>query len=143
MFEPDKAKSAKSHEMIRAAFIKQMGEVGKYTLAYGYYTRSGIFQQLMYSYVIGFSVADRELVIIPIDSDGNAGDPITLNKSNITSAKYSFQGVVKIKSNLLKKELRFFVPGFTPAALENAYILPIVQKEIAVEFKKFIKESFK
>lgn len=143
MFKPSEEKSAKSHELINKVFLENVKDVKKYTVTYAYYMKSGLFSQKMFSYVIGFSISDKELIVIPITSDGEVvGDIITLKKENIVSAKYGLQGNVKIKSDLLKKELSFFVPGFTPPSLEDAYVLPILQEETAIKFKDFIKESF-
>ncbi|MDR2181261.1 MAG: hypothetical protein LBN92_01120 [Treponema sp.] len=47
-----------------------------------------------------------------------------------------------IKSALLKEDLRFIVPPYTPTTLEGAYILPINQKEEAAAFQRFIKDVF-
>lgn len=97
----------------------------------------------MYSYVIGFSISNKEIIIIPITSDTiEAGDPIILTETNIIFAKYGLQGDVKIKSDILEKELRFMVPGYTPLSLEDAYVLPILQEDEAVKFRNFIKENF-
>jgi hypothetical protein len=142
MFKPSEKKSQKSHQLINQIFIEKVEDADKYTVVYAYYMKRGIFSQTMYSYIIGFSVPDKEIIVIPITSDTNeSGDAINLTKENIQSAKYGLQGDVKIKSDILEKDLRFMVPGFTPPSLENAYVLPILQEDAAVKFKAFIKEN--
>lgn len=143
MFKPSEEKNQKSHQLINQVFLEKVEDVDKYTVAYAYYMKRGIFSQKMYCYVIGFSIPDKEIIVIPITSDTTeAGDAIKLSKENIQSAKYGLQGDVKIKADILEKDLRFMVPGFTPPSLENAYVLPILQEEVAVKFKDFIKENF-
>lgn len=143
MFKPSEEKSQKSHQLINQVFIEKIDNPNKYAVAYAYYFKRGIFSQKMYSYVIGYSIPDKEIVVIPISSDtAESGDAILLKKENIISAKYGLQGDVKIKADILEKDLRFMVPGFTPPSLEDAYVLPILQEDLAVEFKSFIKENF-
>lgn len=143
MFKPSEEKSQKSHQLINQVFLEKVEDADKYTVAYAYYMKRGIFSKKMYSYVIGFSIPDKEIIVIPITSDTTeAGDAIKLTKENIESAKYGLQGDVKIKSDILEEDLRFMVPGFTPPSLEDAYVLPILQEEVAVKFKDFIKENF-
>ncbi|MDR1222741.1 MAG: hypothetical protein LBL07_07690 [Tannerella sp.] len=123
---------------------EQIRDAAPYTVAYGYYIKSGFFGQKSSSYVIGFSEALKELIVIPVNSDvDEAGDAVSLTKEDVTSAKFGFQGDLKIKSGkLLKGELRVTVPPYTPTTLEDAYILPINQQEDAAAFKRFVKETF-
>jgi hypothetical protein len=142
MFEPSEEKSRKAHELITLAFGKQIKDTAPYTVAYGYYIKSGIFGQKSSSYVIGFSEALKEIIIIPVNSDvDETGTAISLKKDDIISAKFGFQGDLKIKSGKLKEELRFIVPPYTPTTLEDAYILPINQHEEAAAFKRFVKDT--
>jgi len=144
MFEPSEDKSQSSHDMIEKIFKENVKDYDKYTIAYGYYMKTGIFAQKMSSYVVGFSSETKEIVVIPITSKGDIlENPLFLNKENIISAKFGLQGNVKIKSTLLKGELAFYVPAHTPSSLQGAYILPIKQMDAAVEFRNFIKENFK
>jgi hypothetical protein len=69
------------------------------------------------------------------------GDAIRLKKDDISSAKFSLQGDLKIKSDLIKGDLRFIVPPYTSTTLGGAYILPIDQKDEAAAFRSFIKDS--
>ncbi|MDL2324275.1 hypothetical protein LJC61_03875 [Ruminococcaceae bacterium OttesenSCG-928-A16] len=104
--------------------------------------KTGIFAKKVSTYAVGFSASDKEMVVVPLDSDGNSGDPIVLPKTSITAAKMDLQGGAKIKSDMLKDELRFTVPPYTPTTLEEVYILPVIQEEVAAQFKAFIKENF-
>ncbi|ULQ59556.1 hypothetical protein K7I13_13980 [Brucepastera parasyntrophica] len=142
MFKPNESKSAESWKIIRDGFAKKMGNTDKYVIAYGYFMKPGIFSQNIYRYIIGFSEADRELVIIPLDEDDNPADALVLKKDDIISAKFGLQGNVKIKASGLQKELSFFVPGYSTETLESSYMLPILQEDEAAQFKKFIKENF-
>jgi hypothetical protein len=143
MFKASDEKSRKVHDQIRAVFAKRVNEPEHYTVVYGYWMKNGLFSQKSSSFVVGFSEELKELVVIPANYDmDEAGDAIRLNKENVLSAKFGFQGEVKIKSGILDKELRVVVPPFTPPALEDAYILPINQEAEAGAFKQFIKDTF-
>ncbi|GHU61909.1 hypothetical protein AGMMS49983_02430 [Clostridia bacterium] len=140
MFEPSQEKSQKAHQLIEQLFANSVEDADKYTVAYAYFMKSGPFSKKVFNYVVGFSVQDKEIVVVPTDSDiAEAGEVIKLSESNIESAKYGLQGDVKIKSSVLEKELRFVLPAYVPTTLEAAYILPILQEETAVAFKDFIK----
>ena len=141
MFKPNKEKSDRTLSAINAVFTEKVPDAQKYTVAYGYYMKSGLMSKTMYSYVVGFSEADKEIVVIPIDSEGNAGgDPMTFNQDNLISVKIGLQGDTIIKANNLDKDLRFIVPGFTPPALEAAYVMPVEQTEVATAFRSFVKK---
>ena len=140
MFEPSQEKSQKAHQRIEQLFANSVTDAGKYTVAYAYFIKSGVLSKTTFNYVVGFSVQDKEIVVVPTDSDiSEAGEIIKLSESNIESVKYGLQGDVKIKSNVLDKELRFVLPTYTPTTLEAAYVLPILQEEAAIAFKDFIK----
>jgi hypothetical protein len=143
VFKPDAEKSQKAHTLIRGIFAKRIKDPGPYTVAYAYLLKRGIFGHNSSSFVVGFSDELKELVVIPVNSDlDEAGDAIRLRKDNITLAKFGLQGEVEIKSAATDRKLRFTVPGYTPAALENVYILPINQETEAESFRRFIKENF-
>ncbi|MDR2209963.1 MAG: hypothetical protein LBO65_00645 [Spirochaetaceae bacterium] len=143
MFEPSEEKSRQAHELITQAFGKQIKDPGPYTIVYGYFVKTGIFAKKISSYVVGFSEALKEIIVIPISSEvDEVGDAIRLKKDNISSAKFGLQGDLKIKSDLLKGDLRFIIPPYTPTVTEGAYILPITQKEEAAAFRNFIKNTF-
>jgi hypothetical protein len=144
MFEPSEEKSRKAHELITQAFGKRVKDASPYTVAYGYYVKSGLFGQKSSSYVIGFSETLKEMIILPVNSDvDEVGSAFYLKKEDVVSAKFGFQGDLKLKSGkLLKGELRVVVPPYTPTTLEDAYILPINQQEESIAFKRFIKETF-
>jgi hypothetical protein len=143
MFEVNEEKSRASHELITKAFEKQIQDPTPYVVVYGYFVKTGILSKKVSSYVVGFSEALKEIIIIQTDADiDNAAEAITLKKEDVISAKFGLQGELKLKSGKLDKELKFIVPPFTPAITEGAYILPITQKEAAVAFKSFIKDNF-
>jgi hypothetical protein len=143
MFEPSEEKSRKAHELITQAFGERIKDAAPYTIAYGYYIKNGIFGQKSSSYVIGFSEALKEIIVIPVNSDvDEVGSAVSLKKDDIISAKFGFQGDLKIKSGKLNGELRFIVPPYTPTTLESAYILPINQHKEADAFKRFVKDTF-
>jgi hypothetical protein len=143
MFEPGEEKSRKAHELITQAFGQRIKDTAPYTIAYGYYIKSGIFGQKSSSYVIGFSEALKEIIVIPVNSDvDEAGSAVSLKKDDIISARFGLQGDLRIKSGKLDRELRFIVPPYTPTTLESAFILPINQHEEADAFKRFVKDTF-
>ena len=143
MFKPNKEKSEQTLAKINAIFAAAVSEAQKYTVVYGYYVKSGLFSKTTYNYAVGFSAADKELVVIPINSDAEVGgETIIFNKANIISAKLGLQGDCIIKANNLDKDLRLMVPGFTPPALEAAYVLPVEQTDAAVAFRNFVKGGF-
>jgi hypothetical protein len=143
MFEPSEEKSRKAHELITRAFGERIKDTAPYTIAYGYYIKSGIFGQKSSSYVIGFSEALKEIIVIPVNSDvDEVGTAISLKKDDIISTKFGLQGDLKIRSGKLTEELRFIVPPYTPTTLENSYILPINQHEEADAFMRFVKDTF-
>jgi hypothetical protein len=143
MFEPSEEKSQKAHELITRAFGERIKDTASYTVAYGYYIKNGIFGQKSSSYVIGFSEALKEIIVIPVNSDvDEVGNAVSLKKDDVISAKFGLQGDLRIKSGKLKEELRFIVPSYTPTTLESAYILPINQHEEADAFKRFVKDTF-
>jgi hypothetical protein len=144
MFKPSKEDSERTLGLIKAIFSEKAQNASKYSVAYGYYIKSSFFSKTTFNYIIGFSEADKEIVVIPLDVSEEvkaAGEPIILNKNNIVSIKSGFQGDTVIKANGLATDLRFFVPGFTPPGLENAYVLPVVQTELAVVFRDFVKKG--
>ncbi|MFP3089627.1 hypothetical protein LQZ21_04805 [Treponema sp. TIM-1] len=143
MFEPSEEKSQKSRELVTQAFGKKIQDPAPYTIAYGYFYKTGIFVKKISNYAVGFSEALKEIIVIPISFDGDeVGEAIRLKKDDIISAKFGLQGDLKIKSALLNGELRFIVPPYTPTTLESAYILPINQNEEAAAFRSFIKNTF-
>lgn len=139
MFKPSEEKSSKTHELINRVFSEKVGEGHNYMVAYAYYMKSGLFSKKMFSYVVGFNNDSKSIVIIPLDSNGNSGEAVVLNKENILSAKKGMQGDVTIKTNTAGGDFRFIVPGYTPASLESAYILPVIQEQQAIKFLELIK----
>jgi hypothetical protein len=143
MLRANEEKSQKTHRQIREAFARRIEDPSQYTIAYGYLVKNGIFGQSSKSFIVAFSDLLKEIVVIPINYEiDEIGDAIRLSKDIISSAKFGFQGDIKIKSDILNKPLRFIVPPYTPPILENAYILPINQEKEAEAFKRFIKGNF-
>ena len=142
MFKPSAEKSAATITLINQVFSSKVPDAQKYTVAYSYFAKPGLISKSMYSYVVGFSEADKEIIVIPLDSQtGDSGEPMVFNKDNIISAKYGMQGDVVIKAKNLDKDLRFMVPGFTPPQLEDAYVLQVEQTGVATKFRDFVKKS--
>jgi hypothetical protein len=140
MFKPSAEKAALTREMVAAALANALQEPQKYTLAYAYYVQSGLFSKKMSSYAIAFSVEKAELVVASLDAEGNAlGNAVQISKQDLLSAKFGLQGDVRIKSDQLNEDLRLIVPGYTPPALEAAYVLPADQTAEAEAFREFIK----
>lgn len=142
MFKPSTEKSNKTRAMIQQVFTSKIGENSPYTIAYAYFMKSGLFSKKMYSYVVGFSSADKSVVIIPLDTNGNSGDAVVLKKEDIASVKKGMQGDFVVKTNRAKEEYRFFVPPYTASTLESAYVLPVIQEEEAAQFINFVKGNF-
>ena len=141
MFKPSAEKSEATRQLVASIFANRVPNGSKYTVAYAYYMKSGLFGKKVFNYVIGFSAEDQEIVIIPTDSDGNSSEAVLLQRSHIASAKRGLQGDTKIKTTD-GATYQFVVPPYTPAALEAAYILPVVQEDEATRFMAFIKQSF-
>ncbi|MDR2050929.1 MAG: hypothetical protein LBQ63_04065 [Deltaproteobacteria bacterium] len=141
MFKADEEKSRRTRGRIRAAFSGRVREPGPYTIVYAYLLKKGIFGRKSESFVVGFSEELKELVVVPVNyAMDEAADAIRLNRANTLSAKFGFQGEVKIRSFILEGELRFIVPPYTPPALENFSILPVNQETEAKEFRNFIEQ---
>lgn len=138
MFKPSEEKSVATRELIHNIFNQRVEHPEAYTVAYAYYIKSGLFGQKSSSYVVGFSESEGKLIVIPMGADGASGEALQLSKSQIDSAKFDMQGAVRIKSAVLKEELRLTVPPYTATSLESAYILPIIQETEAKQFKAFI-----
>jgi hypothetical protein len=132
--------SDKSWQIIRNAFARAVPDTSDYTLCYAYWMKSGLFTRTMYNYAVGFRADTRQIVLVPIDSDGKpAGETLRLEKHNVTGIKKTLQGFVKITSSLTDKPLYFSVPYFLPDAVENTYQLPINQHPQAEQFYAMIK----
>jgi hypothetical protein len=143
MFEPSAEKDRASHELIEQAFKQQIPDPSPYVIVYGYSMKTGLLSKKIGNYVIGFSEARKELVIIQVDADiSDAAQAVILAKDDVISAKFGLQGELKLKSGKLDSELKVTVPPFTSTATEGSYILPIIQKEAAVAFRSFIKDTF-
>jgi hypothetical protein len=141
--KPSEEKSRNSHRLIHEAFAKRIKDPTPYVIAYAYLVKKSIFGQSALNFAVGFSEDLKEVIVIPVNSDvDKVGDAICLNKEIISSAKIGLQGEVKIRSEIMDKEIRFILPPYTTAILENAYILPIIQEREAERFKRFIKENF-
>ncbi|MDR2089040.1 MAG: hypothetical protein LBP73_06765 [Clostridiales Family XIII bacterium] len=143
MFGPSEKKSQESHEIIKRAFGQRVENPAPYKVVYGYFVKTGILTKKVSNYAIGFSEARKEIIVVPISSDGDeVGDAVILKKDDIVSAKFGMQGDLKIKANTLESDLRFTVPPFTSSMTAGAYIMVIDQKEEESAFRNFIKSTF-
>lgn len=132
--------SDRSWKLIEDAFAQVVPETSGYTLCYGYWIKTGIFSKKIFNYAIGFRTDTKEIVVVPIDSDGNRVDEaIRLQKSDITRVKKTLQGVWEISSSLTDKPLSLTVPYFLPDAVEDTYQLPINQHEQGERFWTMMK----
>ncbi|MDR2106552.1 MAG: hypothetical protein LBP24_04010 [Coriobacteriales bacterium] len=143
MLKASEEKSRKTHETIARAFEKRVADPASYKIVYGYFVKSGIFSKKVSNYVVGYSETLKEIVIVPITFDAaEVAEAIRLKKEDIISAKFGLQGDLRIKSNVLPKDLRFIVPPFTTSVLEATFVMPIVQQEETLAFRDFIKNNF-
>lgn len=130
----------RSWGLITAAFKDAVPDGAGYTLCYGYWIKSGFLTRTMYSYAVGFCADTKDIILIPINSDGEiTGEPIHFQKSNVTKVKKTMQGGWEITSSLTDKPLVLIVPGFVPDSGESAYQLPINQIEQAQTFISMMK----
>jgi hypothetical protein len=133
--------SENSWRIIREVFTNNVDDSSTYTICYGYWMKSGLMSQTMFNFSVGYNVDNKEIVIVPIDSDGNyAGDILYFNKDNISNVKKTVKGEYEIKSSITDKPFRFFVPGFVPDSAEDTYQLPINQDDEAKEFMALMKD---
>ncbi len=141
MFKPNQSQSQETQQLIEKIFMDKVPSSEQYNVVYGYFMKSGLFSKKVTNYVVGFSKQGASLVLITIDSNGNSGETVVLEKNNIVSAKFGMQGDVKIKTDA-NQEYRVMVPGYTPSSAASTYMLPIDQTDKAVQFRSFVKENF-
>ena len=137
LHKPSEQKSEQTRQLIQSIFAEKAPGKSDYTVMYAYYTKQSILVQKMFFYVVGFSVEEQEVIIITIDSDGNSGEAVFLEKADIISAKHGLQGQTIMKTS--KGVFKFLVLGYTSTALEGMGILPILQVQEAVDFRAFVK----
>lgn len=143
MFKASVEQSERSHQLINQVWSKKVNGGEKYTICYAFNSVRGIAEVNAYNYVVGFSVPDKEIVVLQFNPVGDEiGEPIMLTASDITLAKYGMAGHVKIQSKALKNGIDFYLTTSTSKDSEQAHLLPIIQEQQANDFKKFIKESF-
>lgn len=140
MFAASQAKSDASMSIITKALKAKVDNYNDYTIVYGFGMKSGLFSKKMFNYAIGFNSERKELVIVPINSDGDIlSDAILVNKGNFTSAKKTTQGGWRIATSSLEKPIDVCVPGFLADSAEDAYQLPINQTDAANEFSAIMR----
>ena len=94
----------------------------------------------MFNYAVGFQKNSKNLILIPIVSEGNVvGDLLQLDEKTISSVKKTMQGAYRISSSLTEKPIDLTIPGFVPDSGEDAYQLPINQKDEATAFIEWMK----
>ena len=138
-FKPGNDLSDKSYTTLIQAFTNAGETPSDYTIVYGYQMKSGLFKKTMLSYAIGLSLDKSKLVILAIDLDGNVGEKIVVEISNITKAKYNLQGALTIKANGRANDITVTIPPYTPKNAESMYQLPIAQEENEELVRTFIK----
>lgn len=143
MFKPSEVQTLNSKALIEGAFDSVAEYSDRYTIAYGYFNKKGLLGQKILNYVVGFSKEMQELLVAELNPDnGQTGQVFILTPDNVDSVKIGLQKDYKIKTSASPKELRFFVPGYTPKNADNMYMLPIEQIQIAEDFKSFINAIF-
>jgi hypothetical protein len=139
---PSEEQSQAAREKIERAFARRVNVKDKYTVAYAYYVDEALLSRSVYSYLLGFSPKHRQIVIMPLDKEGQPGKSLRLKTSEIDKAFYDKKGNLVIKSKRLAKILKIVVAPFTPIEYEEMHLLPVIQEETAAQFQQFIKNCF-
>ncbi|BDR58051.1 hypothetical protein [Xylocopilactobacillus apicola] len=137
LFKVSDEKSNESYELIKRIF-EQAAPGEDCRLVYGYSMKSGFMSKKIGSFILGLSSDEQTLQILPFDVvEQTPGSLITINRSEITSAKRSMQGATVIESPKLAKKLKVVIPPFTAKGADNTYQLPINQEENEKIFRDF------
>lgn len=140
MFGAHPAKSAETTELINKVFTTCARGRDGYTVVYGYSTATGVLSKKSTNYVLGFSVRDRELVVMPMSPTGEPMGELTAFKAGDgTTFRKATDGSVCISSPKLAKPLEILVPPFSPDTNVGLYLRAINQPEAAANFMNFIK----
>lgn len=139
MFGANPKRSQATLELIQTAFQRNARGREGYVVVYGHSASAGLSRKLM-NYVLGFSVRDRELVVVPISSSGEAtGDAIFIKAGDGTTFRTSRDGAVTIDSPKLNRPLDLVVPPSSPDAAAASGLMSVNQYENAANFLSFVR----
>lgn len=128
-------KSDASKAMLEKVFRERTKGRKNFKLVYAYSVRRKLLNTRISNYVLAFKPEKQEIILIQIDSEGNAlADRIQLDKMDMTRAERTEHGGWRIDSKQLRRPTEFFVPANMPDSAEITYQLPINQEELAAEF---------
>jgi len=129
------AKSDASHALLEKVFNERTKGRQNFRLVYAYSVRRKLLNTRISNYVLAFKPEKQEILLIQIDSEGNAlADRIQLDKADISRAARTEHGGWLIDAKDLKNPTEFFVPASLPDSAEITYRLPINQEALAAEF---------
>lgn len=138
--------SVKSDEIkvqLQSLFSKAVPNPSSYQTVYASYLQTKnyvIFQkQIVHNYIVGFRPAEKDMVILEINSDMEQIDaPQFITQTNKQSIKKDFQQRYVIQAENLPKYKLTVMPS-VPKMLTAAYMLPVDQKQEAAAFTEFMK----
>ncbi|MFV0517438.1 MAG: hypothetical protein ACK5MV_08575 [Aminipila sp.] len=137
------AQTAASLKKLTSALERRLDNPDRYTVVFGYGMKPGIMSTKISCYAIGFSQQDNSLAIVPIYCDSDEiEDLYFFEREDIKSIATGVQGEKILKSDKIKGDIRFTVPGYTNENAEDMFQLPIIQLDAVTAFEKWIKEVF-
>lgn len=138
--KPSEEASQKSKAVLKNVISTAGVDPSGYTVAYGYFLKTGVFSKKIYNYALALAHDESELIIVEMDSNGNSGKVIRLNSSDIQSAKRNIQGTIVLKSNG-QEDLKFMIPPYTTTMADNMFQLPVTQEEEFAVLDQFLKNK--
>lgn len=139
MFGANPRKSAETIELINKAFTARARGREGYTIVYGYSAVPGLSRKQT-NYVLGFSVRERELVVLAISPSGESmGDAYFFKAGKGVQCRKNLDGSIHISAPELPKDLDILVPPSSPDTNEGLSLRAVNQYEAAANFMSFVK----
>ena len=139
MFGANPKRSQETIELLQTVFSRNARGREGFTVVYGYSPAAGLSKRPT-NYVLGFSVRDRELVVIPMSPSGEAmGETLFLKAGDGTAFRAARDGTVTIDSPQAARPLNLVVP---PSSLDSSALdglRPVNQYENAANFLSFVR----
>lgn len=140
MFGANPKRSQETLERIQTAFNRNARGREGYVVVYGHSAAAAGLGRKQTNYVLGFSVRDRELVVISISASGEAtGDPIFIKAGDGTTFRTSRDGTVSIDSSKFNRPLELVVPPSSPDTAAASGLMAVNQYENAANFLSFVR----
>ncbi|BAV05851.1 hypothetical protein SAMN05421788_10811 [Filimonas lacunae] len=137
------ASSENIKAQMQSLFSSAVPDANTYQTVYASYLQTKnyvIFQkQIVHNYIVGFRPAQKDMVILEINSDLEQIDaPTFITQSNKPTVKKDFQQRYVIQAENLPK-YKLSVMPVVSKLLASAYMLPVEQKQEAAAFTEFMK----